>query len=353
MRDLPISQNEWDNHECSAGGLAGRQLLNPGAIALSALEKRLIYRVLGRTGLRVSAIGVGTAALGMEYGIAPPEVSRRPGRSEALAVLRLAARAGINLFDTAPGYGESEELLGEALEEFPRCYIATKISVRSLQGGRLPRSRIRSAVQHSLEKSLLRLRREVLDILQIHNATLDLLEDSEVLDALLATRQQGKVRFLGASVYTEAEALAAIEAGLLDVLQVPYNILDQTMAEQVFPSAQRAGIGIIVRSALLKGLLTCSAKYFPPELAPLRQAAEQARSALSASWNSLPAIALRFCISAPQGCATLVGVRSHEELKQAMGAWEAGPLPAELLSLTPSLAASDKQILNPSKWPMI
>jgi aryl-alcohol dehydrogenase-like predicted oxidoreductase len=317
------------------------------------LEKSLIYRVLGRTGLRVSAIGLGTAELGMEYGIAPPGVSRQPTKSEAMAVLRHAAQAGINLFDTAPGYGESEELLGEALHEFPRCHIATKVSVRNLDGSRLPRSQICSAVQHSLEKSLLRLRREVLDIVQIHNATRELLEEGEVLGALQAARQQGKLLFLGASVYTEAEALAVLETRLLDVLQVPYNILDQTMEERVFPSAQRAGVGIIVRSALLKGLLTCSAKYFPPELAPLRQAAEQARRALSASWNSLPAIALRFCISAPQGCATLVGVRSHEELEQAIGAWETGPLPPELLSLTPTLAASDKQILNPSKWPVL
>lgn len=335
------------------GELGGPQLQSPGAIALSGLKKKLIYRVLGRTGLRVSAIGVGTAELGMEYGIAPPEVSRQPRRSEALAVLRHAAQAGINLFDTAPGYGKSEELLGEALHEFPHCYIATKVSVRNLDGGRLPRSQIRSVVQHSLEKSLLRLRREALDIVQIHNATTELLEEREVLDALLAARQQGRVRFLGASVYTEVEALAAIKTGLLDVLQVPYNILDQTMEEQVFPSAKRAGIGVIVRSALLKGVLTNSAKYFPPELAPLRQAAERARSALSTSWDALPAVALRFCISASQGCVTLIGVRSHEELEQALGAWEAGPLPPELLSLTPSLAANDKQMLNPSKWPVI
>lgn len=72
------------------------------------------------------------------------------------------------------------------------------------------------------------------------------------------------------------EALAAIETGLLDVLRVPYNILDQTMEEQVFPAAKRAGIGIIFRSAFLKGVLTNSVQYFPPELALLRQAAERA-----------------------------------------------------------------------------
>jgi aryl-alcohol dehydrogenase-like predicted oxidoreductase len=317
------------------------------------LEKKLIYRMLGRTRLQVSAIGLGTVELGMGYGISLPGVSRQPQRSEALAVLRRAARAGINFFDTAPGYGESEELLGEALREFPECYIATKVGIRNPDGSRLPRSQIRTAVERSLEESLLRLGREVLDIVQIHNATRELLKEGELLGALQAGRQQGKVRFLGASVYTEADALAAVETGLLDVLQVPYNILDQTMEERVLPFAAQAGVGVVVRSALLKGLLTPAAEYFPSELTPLRQAAERARGALSASWKSLPTLALRFCISAPQVCATLVGVRSQEELEQAIGAWEAGPLPPELLSLAPSLAVSDKQMLNPSNWPVL
>jgi aryl-alcohol dehydrogenase-like predicted oxidoreductase len=349
----PINVYQQNGPESRLGGFAACRLLSLGSVDLSGLEKKLIYRELGRTGLRVSAIGLGTVELGMEYGIAPPEVSRQPRKSEALAVLRRAAQVGINFFDTAPGYGESEELLGEALREFPQCYIATKVGVRNLDGSRPTRSQIRQAVHRSLERSLLRLGREVLDIALIHNATLELLDNGELLSALLAAKQQGKVRFLGTSVYTEAEALAAIETGLVDMLQVPYNILDQTMEERVFPFAKQAGVGIVVRSALLKGLLTRAAEYFPPELTPLRQAAERARSALSASWDSLPTMALRFCISAPQASATLVGVRSQEELEQAIGAWEAGPFPPELMSLTPSLAASDKQMLNPSKWPAL
>jgi aryl-alcohol dehydrogenase-like predicted oxidoreductase len=341
-----------DGNAMAFAGLAARET-SSGSINLSGWKNNLICRVLGRTGLRVSAIGLGTVELGMEYGIAPPGVTRCPRRSEALAILRHAVQAGVNLFDTAPGYGVSEELLGEALRDFPQCCVATKLAIRNPDGSPFQRSQIRASVRSSLETSLLRLGREVLDVVQIHNATLECLRDDELLGALAAAKQQGTVRFLGASVYTEEEALAAIEMGLLDVLQVPYNILDQTMADLVFPAAERAGVGIIVRSALLKGLLTRAAAYFPSELSPLRRAAEKAQTALSASWDSLPAMAVRFCISARQVSAVLVGVRSREELQQAIAAWEAGPLPPELLSLTPALAVINKQMLNPSKWPEI
>ena len=311
------------------------------------------YRSLGKTGLQVSAIALGTVSLGVDYGIEAPGEFGRPTEAEAIRLLQQAADADINLFDTAPTYGESERLIGKALGSRPECFISTKVSIpRDADGIPIHGAQLRRAVEDSLVNSLRTLRRDVLDIVQIHNVTVDVMDQGEMAQALLDALQRGKVRFLGASVYTEAEALAIVEAGCFDVLQVAYNLLDQRMARRVFPAAERAGVGIMVRSALLKGALTAKARWLPPELAELRQAAERAKDALAGSWQSLPEVALRFCLSSPQVATVLVGVRTVEELRQSLAAEGAGPLPKELLAQTSALALTDKRLLNPSYWPV-
>jgi aryl-alcohol dehydrogenase-like predicted oxidoreductase len=291
-------------------------------------------------------------SLGVEYGIPAPGEYGRPIEEDALSLLRRAAEHGVNLFDTAPGYGESERLLGVFLRSNPGCHVATKVPVpKDASGGVLRGASLRRAVLESLEGSLRALRRDALEVVQIHNATVEVVREGEIADALLAAKREGKVRFLGASVYTEGEAMAVIDAGCFDVIQVAYNLLDQRMAERVFPAAGRSGVGIIVRSALLKGALTAKGEWLPSGLAPLRLAAERAKDALGGTWRSLEEAALRFCLSSPVVSTVLTGARTGEELERSLAAAEAGPLPEELLSLTPGLALDDDRLLNPSRWP--
>lgn len=308
------------------------------------------YRPLGNTGLRVSTLALGTVELGLDYGIRVPGQFGRPAEAEAVRLLQQAAEAGINLFDTAPTYGESERLLGRALRPFPHCYIATKVPIPLGPDGPLRGKPLQEAVRSSLEGSLRALRRDVLDIVQIHNAAVDVIHRGEIAQALLEARRRGRVRFLGVSVYTEAEALAAIESNCFEVVQVAYNVLDQRMAARVFPAAARMGVGVIVRSALLKGALTAKAQWLPPELAKLRQAAGQAKDVLAGDWAALPEMALRFCLSASQVATVLIGVQRPEELTQALAAVKEGSLPQELLARTPTLALTEESWLNPSHW---
>jgi len=309
------------------------------------------YRPLGKTGLDVSVVGLGTVSLGVDYGIKAPEELGRPAEADTIRLLQKAADAGINLFDTAPAYGESERLLGQALRSHPQCYIATKVPVPTeTNGSSMQSSQLQRAVYTSLENSLRALQRDMLDIVQIHNATVDVIAQGKIAEVLLKAQRQGKVRFLGTSVYTEAEAMAVIEAGCFDVLQVPYNVLDQRMATKVFPAAVQAGVGLIVRSTFLKGVLTAKAKRLPLELTSLRQAAERVMEILAGSWQSLPEAALRFSLSAPLVATVLVGVRTFSELEQALKALEAGPLPTELLAKIPASTLEEERLLNPSYW---
>jgi aryl-alcohol dehydrogenase-like predicted oxidoreductase len=297
----------------------------------------MIARTLGRTGLHVSAVGFGTVSLGVDYGIAAPGQFGKPPDNEAVSLLRAAFARGVTLYDTAPAYGESERLLGDALDA--RGVIATKVTI----GVDVPAS---------LERSRRLLRRDCLDVVQIHNATVEILRGGPLLDELERARAAGKLRFIGASVYTEAEALAAIESGRIDVLQVAFSLLDQRMAARVLPAAAAAGVGVLVRSAYLKGALTEKAPHLPEALAPLKEAIQTVRAKLGVDWGSLTATALRFCLSQPVVSSVLVGVRTAAELDAALTAAAEGPLSAAQLAETPALALDDERWINPAKWPV-
>ncbi len=309
------------------------------------------HRTLGRTAASVSALGLGTVEIGMDYGIRAAGEFGRPPDESAVALLRLAADRGIDFFDTAPGYGSAETLLGRALATRPGGFFATKVGVpRDESGEPMHGADLRREIAASLLASRLALRRETLDLVQIHNATVEVLAEGELAQALVDARDRGEVRFIGASVYTEVEALAAVAAGCIDVLQVSYSLLDRRMAGRVFPAARQARMGIVARSAFLKGALTPKARFLPPDLAPLTDAADRVRQLFGISWEQLPSVALRFCLAAPEVTTTIVGVRTAEELQQAVIAAGDGPLPEELVKDSAALALTDERLVDPSKW---
>src|ERR1039457_1305833 len=156
------------------------------------------YRTLGRTDLRVSEISLGTVSLGADYGLPAPGEFGRPERRDAVRVIHAAADAGINLFDTAPAYGEAEALLGEALAKRNDCFVATKVSLPS----KVSATPLREQILASLEKSLRALNRETLDLVQIHNATVEVLQAAEMLEILSDAKRAGKIRSIGVSIYT-------------------------------------------------------------------------------------------------------------------------------------------------------
>jgi aryl-alcohol dehydrogenase-like predicted oxidoreductase len=308
------------------------------------------YRLLGRTGLKVSCISLGTVELGIDYGIQKPEGSTRPAKNEAIHLLQYAADSGINLFDTAPGYGNSEELIGLAISSRSDCYIATKVSIPFSADKHTQATDLKKLIYSSMENSLQALRRDVLDIVQIHNATTEVMNQGDITEALLNARQCGKVRFLGVSVYGEESAMTAIKLGCFDVIQVAYNLLDQRMARNVFPLGQLSNIGIINRSALLKGVLTERARWLPNELMELRQMSEKIINTYDISWDSLPLLALRFCLSSEFIHTVLLGVSNKHELDTAIHAALEGPLNDEKLSMAMNFAMHDEILLNPSYW---
>jgi len=158
---------------------------------------------------------------------------------------------------------------------------------------------------------------------------------------------------VGASVYGEEAALAAIADGSYDCLQIVYSILDRRPESRVFEAAQRSGVGLVARSVLLKGALTERSRLLPDALSKLKAAIERMRALAAREVISLPELAYRYVLSQPLPQTALVGASSSEELRHAIGFAAAGPLPGRLIDEIRSAEMPEAFYLNPGNWPPI
>ena len=299
------------------------------------------YRRLGRTNLEVSEISLGTVELGLDYGMAG-----RPSEREAARLLARAIELGVNFFDTARLYGESEAILGRALRgRREAIWIASKVP--SFENEGLHGAALRERVARSVSESLDALETDVIDILMIHSASTEVIVRGEVQSAMEELRRSGCVRYLGASVYSEEAALAAIRTGGYDCLQIAYSLLDRRPERY----GSSADVGIIARSVLLKGALTWRYASLPDGLDALKAAVERLARAAGTGAAGLPELAYRYVLGQPWVHTALVGASSVEELEAAVKYASMDPLTGDLLERLRGTNLEDDALLNPSRWP--
>jgi aryl-alcohol dehydrogenase-like predicted oxidoreductase len=202
------------------------------------------YRELGHTGWKVSAIGVGTWAMGGSWGAVDDR--------QSLATLNRALDLGVNFFDTADVYG-SEPLLGQLRRQRNEpFYIATKMGVKLNPD---PRAYNRRNMTASVDGSLRDLGVETIDLMQLHVPPPEVY-NAEVFGILDDLVKQGKIRHYGVSVERIAEAEKALVFPGIQSVQIIFNIFRQRPAESFFPEAKRRGVGILARVPLASGMLT-------------------------------------------------------------------------------------------------
>ena len=299
--------------------------------------------------MRVSRIALGTVELGLDYGFRGSEHYRRPDPQEAASIVHRALDLGINLIDTARAYGTSEELIGKALKDRPGdVVVASKVAIPD--GAPAGSNHLRQAILGSIEASLSALQLETIDLMQIHNLTLDVLRKDEVWRALEDARKAGKIRFLGGSGYGEEIPLAALGNDQIKVLQVPFNVLDRRVLPRVFPGAVKRRVGILTRSAFLRGVLTSQVNSVPEPLAPVRDAALEIFAQARHTVRSLSEMALRFCLSFNAVSSVIIGVRSVQELECNVADAEKGVLPPEQVEQLCRVSVQDERLLDPMNW---
>lgn len=286
------------------------------------------FNLLGQTGLRISAVSLGTVELGLPYGL--PGSEARPTVREAERLLHHALDRGINHLDTARAYGDSEAIIGGVLGgRRQEVVLTTKVS-----GGDA------KSMQESVETSLRHLRTDRVDILMLHSAF-----EPAAAEHLLAVRERGYCRYVGASVYGPEAALTAIDSGLVDCLQLGYSPLDRRPEKEVFRRAEVAGVGIIARSVLLKGALSHRYRNLPASYADLQAAVAR----LERFGLPLPELAYRYVRSQSQVATVLAGTAHVAELDEILSYSE--PLPPELSEAIRREPLLAETWLHPGLWP--
>lgn len=205
------------------------------------------YRKFGAVGWNVSEVGLGTWQLGGDWGAVDGDTAR--------AILKKAVDSGVNFFDTADVYGggKSETLIGAFCSECSeRIYVATKLG--RLEG--YPDGYSLELFRRCIENSLRRLRRETIDLIQLHCIPQRYLESGEVFHWLRQLRNEGKINAYGASVETIHEANLCLEQPDIASLQIIFNIFRQNPTDLLFRTAAQNGSALIVRLPLASGLLS-------------------------------------------------------------------------------------------------
>lgn len=227
-----------------------------------------LHRPLGSTGLSVSPLGLGTVKLGRDQGVKYPNGFTIPDDDQARLLLAQARELGINLIDTAPAYGRSEERLGPLLRgQRDHWVIVSKVGEEFEEG----QSHFDFSAAHtrfSIERSLKRLETEQIDLVLVHSDGNDLhiLEHEEVYQTLEALKQEGKIGGFGLSGKTAAGGLKALERG--DCAMVTYNLNEQA-ERTVIDYAAEHGKAILVKKALASGHVCLS-----PGVDPVRASFE-------------------------------------------------------------------------------
>ena len=299
------------------------------------------YRTLGRTGLQVSAIGLGTMVHAGHFGPMKD--------SESLSAIDAALQLGVNFIDTSDAYGAgySETLLGKALKgRRDKVIIATKGGNVMAGPDRGKRNFSPEYIDGVLHESLKRLQTDWIDLYQLHNATVEVIERGEVWEVLEKRKQEGKIRHYGVSINTMEEGIAAVQDGRSDTIQVEYNLLMQEPAEKIFPLAQAANVGIIARVPLRRGLLSgkmtladrerfqgddVRARGFAGDLLPKELAkVDQLRFLVKGPVKSLAQAAMAFCLAHPAVSVTIPGARNDQQMRENAAGGELTLLPEDL-----------------------
>lgn len=304
------------------------------------------YRKFGRTGWKVSEIGYGMWGMAGWTGSEEKEVKNALDRSIEL---------GCNFFDTAWAYGNglSEQILNKAIKRHAgkKLYVATKIPPKNRKWPSRRESALKDVfpadyIIEYTEKSLVNLGVDSIDLQQFHVWEDSWAQQDEWKEAITRLTKQGKVKAWGLSVnrWEPDNCLETIRTGLIDGIQVIYNIFDQAPEDNLLPLCREKNIGVIARVPFDEGTLTGTltketsfpkndwrATYFVPENLHSSVDHAEALKPLIPSGMTMPEMALRFILSNPDIATTIPGMRKIRNVEANMSSSDGKGLPVNLL----------------------
>lgn len=304
------------------------------------------YRKFGRTQWDISEIGYGMWGMGGWTG---------SDNQESMRSMQHAVDNGCTFFDTAWGYGagKSEGLLGDLIRDNPgkKLYTATKIPPKnfcwpSKREYALDDCFPADHIQEYVEKSLKNAKLDSYDLMQLHTWEDRWLEDDQWIKKLMELKSQGLIQAIGISMnrWEAWNGVKAVKSGLIDAVQVIYNIFDQNPKDELLPACKEHNVGVIARvpfdEGSLTGLLTKETTwpegdwrntYFVPENLESSVDHADALKQVVPEGMTMPEMALRFILSEPTISTIIPGMRKIRHAEMNIATSDAGPLDAELL----------------------
>jgi aryl-alcohol dehydrogenase-like predicted oxidoreductase len=303
-------------------------------------------RRLGRTGLEVSEVGYGAWGIGGSGWLGAKD-------DESLQALERALDLGVNLIDTALGYGDghSEELVGQVVRgRAETVRVATKIPPKNglwpaRKGTRAEETFPAEHVRACTETSLRNLGLDTIDVQQFHVWDDDWVDQGDWQEAIDALKQEGKIRCFGVSIndHEPANALRLVRSGLVDSVQVIFNVFDQSPEDELFPACREHDVGVLARVPLDEGGLTgritpdttfpegdFRARYFRDDRkAEVFERAQAIADDLGIELDELPAVALRYILSSDAVSSVIPGMRSVRNVERNVAVGDGRGLPSE------------------------
>jgi aryl-alcohol dehydrogenase-like predicted oxidoreductase len=316
----------------------------PAAVSLESRSSSL--PALQPTGNPVAGkLGLGTVQFGLSYGVTNHR-GQTP-ESEVMRILAEARKAGISMLDTAALYGNSETVLGDALT----CFAGTpfRIVTKTPKWGKdsiHPEDADR--LEHSLLESLRKLRCSCIYGLLLHHCEDATAPGGELLfERMVSLRTQGLVGKIGVSAYSPKQVDAVIARHTIDLVQVPFNVIDQRFRTSgCFSRLKQRGIEIHTRSAFLQGSLLVDPKTLPPHFEKYLPLFRQFREVCAAQGLSPLSVALQFVLNQKEVDCCIFGVTTAAEFQQIL---QSVTLQAVNLDFE-ALPSDDETLVNPTHW---
>lgn len=303
--------------------------------------------------MHISKLTLGTAQLGLNYGVA--NIYGKPDHQKSKEILKAAADHGVNSFDTAPLYGDSEKIIGSFLSSYPHLskppIVITKLPPITLNG-EANSNKTYNVVREAVIKSIERLRTSRIPIYLLHRASDIDAYGGLIVESLLKLKDEGLIGVFGVSVYTPEEVQHALEVEAIQAIQIPINIFDHRLIKAgLLDQLKNKSFIVFARSIFLQGLFFLNIDNLPAGLGLAEKPLRQLRELSFQQEINIAEIALTFVRDLPGITSVVIGAETPNQVLEDIGLLQSLPLSSELREeITDLFSNLPAELINPSLW---
>ena len=306
----------------------------------------MLYTKIGNSNMKISKFGLGTVQFGLDYGF-----TKRKSQEEVNSILKTANENGITLIDTAREYGDSEEKIGNFIDNYKNNFvIATKLRlIDDLDN--LSYANLKNNVYNSVEESLEKLQLDKIPILQLHQTVDEIYMNDDFWTVINQLKEDNLIDLFGVSVYelNETEFITENHSNSVDFFQIPYNIFDRRF-DDIQKELEENNIGLISRSTFLKGIIPCDIDDVPDGLDDIKPFKQDLIDIANKCDVNVAELASVFVYYNDYINSTILGVNSPEELETNIKSID--KFDKNILDDVDfdSLRINDDYLIDPRKW---